>query len=272
MESPKASHICLDSGTAAPDFSDQVICITGASRGIGNAIADAFAAHGGRLLLLARSQQLHVAAAKFKDQSRVLAFQCDVTSFAQVSQAIEACIALWGRLDVVVNAAAVLGPTGPLWETPPETWPLAIQVNLVGTYNVIRASLPYMIRSRSGKIINFAGGGAAYGYPLFAAYAASKAAVVRLTETLALELIPYNIQANSIAPGAIETDMLKAVRASGGEIRTVGTMDQAINIVTFLASSGSSHITGRFIHAKDPYREFTNEMPIESYKLRRIEE
>lgn len=253
------------------DFSGYVVCVTGASRGIGKAVAEDFAAHGARLLLLARSGALLETAAQLQDKAEVLAIRCDVARFGLVRKAVEAAIARWARVDVLVNAAAVLGATGELWTTDPETWSAAIRVNLVGTYHTMRAVLPYMISARRGKIINFTGGGAAYGYPKFSAYAASKVAVVRLTETAALELAPYNVQVNVIAPGAIETDMLKGVRAAGGEIRTVGTMDQAVALVLFLASSESDHISGRFIHAKDSYRKFKPDMPLDSYTLRRVQ-
>jgi NAD(P)-dependent dehydrogenase (short-subunit alcohol dehydrogenase family) len=135
----------------------------------------------------------------------------------------------------------------------------------------MRAVLPHMIRNNHGKIMNFAGGGAAYGYPRFTAYAASKVAVVRMSETVAQECAGYNIQVNSIAPGAIDTEMLRAVRASGGEVRSVGTMDQPVALLLFLASPKSDHITGRFIHAKDSYREFLPDLPVDTYTLRRVQ-
>src|SRR5579859_1919989 len=194
------------------DFADKVVCITGASRGIGRAIAEAFAARSARMLLLARSDRLSESADLIRDEARVLALQCDVSERGQVNEAMATAIAKWGSVDVLINAAGVLGEAGVLWMTDPDTWIMPISVNLIGSYYTMRAALPHMISAHRGKVINFAGGGAAYGYPRFSAYAASKAAIVRLTETVAIETAPYNVQVNAVTPGAIETDMLRAVR------------------------------------------------------------
>jgi 3-oxoacyl-[acyl-carrier protein] reductase len=237
---------------------DRVVLVTGGSRGIGRAAAESLREHGAKLVVMARSA----------DEDAV---RGDVSNPADVQRAVDTALDRFGRVDVLVNAAAILGPTGPVWETDPTAWLETIQANLFGTYAAMRAVLPHMIRQNRGKIINFAGGGAAYGYPRFTAYAASKVAVVRLTETVAQECAEYNIQVNAVAPGAIETEMLKAVRAAGGEVRSVGTMDQPVALVLFLASDQSDHITGRFIHAKDTYREFAPDMPADHYTLRRVQ-
>lgn len=250
---------------------DTVVCITGASRGIGYAAAHAFADGGARLLLLARSEELSRVSSELRLKTDVLARRCDVSDFTQVSAAIDEAVSHFGRIDVLVNAAAILGPAGDMWTTHPGEWFDTVRVNLYGSYNTMRAVLPHMIRNNRGKIVNFAGGGAAYGYPRFTAYAASKVAVVRMSETVAQECAGYNIQVNSVAPGAIDTDMLRAVRAAGGEVRSVGTMDQPIALLLYLASSESDHITGRFIHAKDSYQEFLPDLPADTYTLRRVQ-
>jgi 3-oxoacyl-[acyl-carrier protein] reductase len=243
----------MNNGNSNKEFAGKVVCIAGASRGIGKAVAEAFASEGAHMLLLARSMG------------------CDITRFEDVRSTIDDAVARWSRLDVLVNCADILGATGEIWTTDPESWAGAVHANLVGTYHTMRAALPHMTRARSGKIINFAGGGAAYGYPRFSAYGASKAAVVRLTETAAMECEPYNVQVNVIAPGAVETDLLRAVRAAGGEVKTVGTMEQAVELVLYLASEASGHLTGRFIHARDSYREFPPRMPADAYTLRRVQ-
>ncbi|HYI95417.1 MAG TPA: SDR family NAD(P)-dependent oxidoreductase [Bryobacteraceae bacterium] len=252
-------------------MTDKVVCITGASRGIGRAAAEAFAEQGARLLLLARSEDVVRVADDLRSQTEVSAHRCDVADSIQVESAIDAAVRKWGRVDVLINAAAILGPAGDMWTTSPDEWFDTVRVNLFGTYNTMRAVLPHMIRNNSGKIMNFAGGGAAYGYPRFTAYAASKVAVVRISETVAQECAGYNIQVNSIAPGAIDTEMLRAVRAAGGEVRSVGTMDQPVALLLFLASTQSDHITGRFIHAKDSYQEFLADLPADTYTLRRVQ-
>jgi 3-oxoacyl-[acyl-carrier protein] reductase len=245
-------------------LSGKVVCVAGASRGIGKAVAEDMALHSAKLLLLARTEQDGLTGAD------VITTCADISDMAEVRQAVEKAYDRWGRIDVLVNCAAVLGATGEIWNSDPEEWYEAVRVNLIGSYNTMRAVLPQMISARSGKIINFAGGGAAYGYPKFSAYGCSKAAIVRLTETVSMESEPYNVQVNAVAPGAIETELLASVRAAGGEVRTVGTMDQAVRLVRFLASPESGTLTGRFIHARDSYTEWPETLPKDQYTLRRI--
>ncbi len=250
---------------------ETVVCITGASRGIGRAIAHAFFNKEARLILISRSAKIDVPSQNWGDSFRVLSLECDVSDFDQVNSSIMKGIQKWGKIDVLINAAAILGATGNIWETDPIEWAKAIKANLIGTYNTIRSTLPSMIAANRGKIINFAGGGAAYGYPLFSGYGASKAAVVRLTETMAIEIKNYNIQVNVVSPGAIKTDMLEEVLKAGGEVRTMGEMREVIDLVTFLSSSESDHINGRYIHVKDAYKKFGRELGNDLFKLRRIE-
>ena len=250
----------------------KVVLIAGASGGIGRAAAEAFARRGARLALMARSAEVEEAAAACRTlgAAAVLAAQCDIANYAEVEAAVARVTAEWGAVDALINSAAVLGATGPIWTTDPALWNQAIDINLKGTYHTMRAVLPGMIERRSGRVVNFAGGGAAYGYPNFTSYAASKAAVVRLTETVATECAPFGIQANVIAPGAIETDLLKQVREAGGEVRTVGSMDLALDLMLFLVSARSAHVSGRFIHARDSYLEW-GELPADQFTLRRVQ-
>jgi NAD(P)-dependent dehydrogenase (short-subunit alcohol dehydrogenase family) len=251
-------------------LSGKVVCIAGASRGIGRAVAEDMAHLSAKLLLLSRSDQLQPITDSLTPLTEVLAARTDIGRMEDVRQAIETAHNKWGRIDVLINCAAVLGSTGEIWKSDPDEWYDALRVNLIGSYHTMRAVLPHMIAARNGKIINFAGGGAAYGYPKFSAYGCSKAAIVRLTETVSLECEPYNVQVNAVAPGAIETDLLASVRAAGGEVRTVGTMDQAVRLVRFLASPESGTLTGRFIHARDSYSEWPESLPRDQYTLRRI--
>jgi 3-oxoacyl-[acyl-carrier protein] reductase len=251
-------------------LSGKVACITGASRGIGLAVAEAFAQQGVRLLLLARSEPV-LTTGNLPSETEVIARRCDVASLSDVKKAAEAAFARWGQVDVLVNAAAILGATGETWNADPAQWTDAIQTNLIGTFHTARVFLPGMIERRAGKIVNFAGGGAAYGYPRFSAYASSKAAVVRFSETLALECAPHGVQVNAIAPGAIETDLLRQVQTAGGEVRTVGTMSDAVALILYLASNASGHVTGRFIHARDEYTGWPESMPADRYTLRRVQ-
>lgn len=246
-----------------------VVMIAGAGRGIGEAVARNFAARGCRLALLSQSGRAESVAADLDAEATGVA--CDVSDYAAVEAATARTLEQWGRIDVLVNAAAMLGPTGDFWTMSAAEWRRTVDVDLCGTFNLMRAVAPGMIEAGGGRIVNFAGGGAAYGYPQFSPYGSAKAAVVRFTETAALELAPHNVQVNVIAPGAIETDMLRQVRAAGGEVRTTGRMEDAVRVVAYLGSTEAGDLTGRFIHARDDYREFPADLDRDLYKLRRVD-
>ncbi len=252
------------------DFSNKVVVVTGAGRGIGRAIAEAFAQAGANLGLISKTDSVIKTAKALSSRTKTLAFSGDVSDYQFVKNSVSATIEKFGTIDILVNAAAILGPAGILPENDIEQWIQTINTNLTGTFLAIHEVLPIMISKKQGKIINFAGGGAAYAYPKFTAYACSKTAVVRLTETVAQEVSQYDIQVNVIAPGAVETDMLSQVRKAGGEVRTTVTMDKPVNLVLYLASQYSNHISGRFIHSKDDYTNFAVKMEDDLYKLRRL--
>lgn len=258
------------SGNGWGSLAGKVVCIAGASRGIGRAVAEDMAQHSAKLLLLARSEHLEQTAQSLRATTDVLATTADIGRLEDVQPAVESALNRWGRIDVLINCAAILGATGEIWNTDAPSWYDAVHVNLLGTYNMMRSVLPHMVAAKNGKVVNFAGGGAAYGYPNFSAYGCSKAAVVRLTETVAMECEPHNVQVNAVAPGAIETELLASLRAAGGEVRTVGSMDQAVRLVRFLASPASGTLTGRFIHARDSYTDWPQSLPRDHYTLRRI--
>lgn len=248
--------------------SGKIVCITGASGGIGSAIVEAFNKEGANLILICHRSDRTVVVMK-KQYPRALFFVGDIGDAKFVKRVVRVAIAKKKKIDILVNAAAMLGPVDELQKTDVRLWQKTIQTNLVGSYLLMHEILPGMIRRRRGKIILFAGGGAAYSYPRFSAYGVSKAALVRLAEIVADEMAPYNIQANIIAPGAVETKLLEQVKRAGGEARTVTTVDLPVALVLFLASRDADHITGRFIHAKDDYRSFRDLGP-DAYKLRRV--
>ena len=122
-----------------------------------------------------------------------------------------------------------------------------------------------------GRIINFAGGGAAYANPCFSAYGVAKCAVVRLTETIAAEIVTPNVTINIIAPGAVATDMLAQVEAHGGVVRTRSAMEEPVRLVRFLAGPNTAHINGRFIHVRDSFQDPHNYENTDLWKLRRVQ-
>jgi 2-deoxy-D-gluconate 3-dehydrogenase len=148
-------------------------------------------------------------------------------------------------------------------------WKKNIDVNLIGTANMVYYALPLLFKSRKGKIINFAGGGSAYGRMNHTAYASSKSAVVRFSECLAMEYPEFDI--NAIAPGAYKTKMWKDEKYDK-EPENWGDMDRLKAFVDFLCSEKSDGITGRFIHYKDNWESFeVKNMAREMFTLRRVE-
>ena len=244
-----------------------VAVITGSGRGIGEAVALAFAGNGAAVVLAARtaSELAQVEAKVRAAGGAAVAVPTDVSSPADVSRLAQRAVDAYGRVDVLVNAAGILGPVGPLWEADPEAWKRAVEVNLYGTFLCCRAVAPHMMQRRRGKIVNFSGGGAASPLPRMAAYGASKAAVVRLTETLAEELKPYDIAVNAIAAGLVDTRLLDPVLAAeerGGDqfarvrrLRDTGEggvpAELPAALALWLASDASHGLTGKLISA--PY-------------------
>jgi NAD(P)-dependent dehydrogenase (short-subunit alcohol dehydrogenase family) len=247
-----------------------VAVITGGGRGIGEAVALAFAGEGATVVLAARtaSELAQVAAKIGATGGTAMAVPTDVSSPADVSRLVQSAVDAYGRVDVLVNAAGVLGPVGPLWEADPEAWKRAVEVNFYGTFLCCRAVLPHMVKRRRGKIVNFSGGGAASPLPRMAAYGASKAAVVRLTETLAEEVKPFGIEVNAIAAGMVNTRLLDAVLAAkdlGGDqfarvrrLRDTGEggvpAELPAALVLWLVSDASQGLTGKLISA--PYDDW----------------
>lgn len=270
---------------------DRVAIVTGGGRGIGRAIALAFAREGADVVVASRTaREIEETAAWIEALGRrSLAVTADISRWAEVNHLVEKTLRAFGKMDVLVNNAGIQGPIGLLVENDVDEWVNAIHVNLMGTFLCIKAVLPHMMERRQGKVINLSGGGAASPRPHFTAYAASKAAVVRLTETVAEEVRPFNIQVNAIAPGMVNTRMLEQVLAAGeaaGEVELAearrrlkegGTLaDQVAELAIFLASSESDGITGKLISAVyDDWRGWpgwAGELSrIELYTLRRLD-
>jgi NAD(P)-dependent dehydrogenase (short-subunit alcohol dehydrogenase family) len=265
--------------------------ITGAGRGIGAAIAHAFARAGANLSLLARTRAdiERVASETAACGAVTLALIGDVSRRRDTERAVATTVKKFGHLDVLVNAAGIYGPIGPLVENDLNEWVQAIEVNLLGTLFAMRAALPHMLARRKGVVVNFSGGGAVSPFPQFSAYAASKAAVVRLTETVAEEVKDSGIRVNAIAPGAVNTRLLDQVLAAGERAgkefyakaqeqkRNGGTSpEKAAELAVFLASPAGAGITGRLISAVwDDWKSLPERAPELSgsamFTLRRID-
>jgi len=242
--------------------------VTGAGRGIGRAIARAMAREHAAVVVASRtlSEVEETAALIRAEGRRALAVAADVSDWQSVQDLATRTVDAFHGIDILVNNAGVQGCIGPLVENDVEAWARTVQINLLGVFHCCKAALPHMIQQRKGKIINLSGGGATGPRPCFSAYAASKAAVVRLTETLAEEVKPYYVQVNAIAPGAVNTNMQEQIRAAGARagdrawtearalLKTGGTPPElAASLAVFLASDASNGLTGKLIAA--PYND-----------------
>jgi NAD(P)-dependent dehydrogenase (short-subunit alcohol dehydrogenase family) len=268
--------------------------ITGASQGLGNVIAHRFVQEGASVLVCARDGETLASAegelrAIARAEQKVIGQTCDVSLDEEVAAIFQTCDSDMGTLDVLVNNAGIYGPKGPIEETDWEEWRRCIEINLYGIAISCRHAIARFKKAGRGKIINLSGGGATSPLPYLSAYAASKAAMVRLTETLAEELRPWHVDVNSVAPGALNTRLLQEILQAGPErvgaefyARAVKQSETggvplvlAADLCVYLASHESDGITGKLISAQwDPwralhgYRDELNSTDI--YTLRRI--
>ena len=242
---------------------DKVAIITGGSLGIGKAIAIAFAKQGAQLMLTSRTiEDLDAARQEIAHvyPTRVETFPADVANAAAVRALVEFTIEKFSTVDILVNCAGIYGPIGLITDIDSRKWIDTININLCGTFLCMQAVLPIMMKNKKGKIINMSGGGAVAPFPRFSAYSTSKAAVVRLTETIAEEVKEYNIHVNAIAPGAVNTRLLgqalSAGEAAGKDFAAKSIKqkeeggvppEKVAELAVFLASTQSDGLSGRLI-------------------------
>ena len=224
--------------------------VTGASRGIGRAIAAAYVAEGARVVVTGRDAgALNDLVAELGDGAHAVA--CDLAAPETPQALIAATLAHFGALDLLVNNAGIIHPARDLVDFAPEEWRAVLEVNLVAPAMLVRAAVPAMRKAGRGHIINISSIGGRKGGRGRSAYRASKAALINLTESLAAELARDGIQVNCICPGAVDTEGYRDMMASRG-LQPVSSAMQASEIAelaVFLASEASSAITGTAIDA-----------------------
>lgn len=274
------------------DTDEKVAVVTGASRGLGLALANRLWRAGYSLVMVSSSPaNLEAAAAGFEARGRqkVIQRQCDLAVHEEIAAFVEYIQGAFGHVDLLVNNAAIQGPIGPLEDNDPIYWQKTFAVNLFAPAMLMRGLLRWMGGERPGTVINVSGGGATGPRPNFTAYASAKAALVRLTETLAMELKDSNINVNCIAPGAMKTAMLQEVfdkgKLSAGEKEHAiaadilnnggASMERVADLVLFLCSAAARGITGKLISANwDRWEDWPDHFDelagSDLYTLRRI--
>lgn len=276
------------------DLRGRAAIITGASQGLGLEIAETFMRAGADILVCARDERTLLAAERAllgmaREGQRVVAIVADVSKEDQVIRLAKRAIDTFGQVHALVNNAGVYGPKGVTEDIDWGEWIAAVEINLFGSVLMCRAILPHFKSMRYGKIVQLSGGGATNPLPRLSAYAASKAAVVRFAESLALEAAGFGIDVNSIAPGPLNTRFLDEVLEAGREKvgdafyeRAVkqkaeggAPLEAAAALAAFLASAASDGITGKLISAIwDPWRSLKDHIDdlrrTDVYSLRRI--
>lgn len=271
----------------------KTILVTGAPGGLGASVAKTLWRRGASLLIVGRnSDKLSRLSATLEDQAasdqKIHAITADLGQGGAAERIILEARSLCPRLYALINNAAELGPIGPLCKNDWRLWERTIQVNLLAPAALCRAAVPWMKEHGGGKIINISGGGAASPRPNFSAYATAKAGLVRFSETLAQELVSNNIQVNCVAPGPMNTAMLRAILAAEPELAgdeharalelcaSGGAQPQsAAELIAFLLSPESQGITGKLISAVwDPWSKFADHLDdlrnSDVYTMRRI--
>ena len=266
------------------ELANKVAIVTGAGRGIGSCIALACCQQGAKVVLVSRTRkELESVARLFKTDS-FLIIEADVSREKDVERIIAETLNTFGSFDILVNNAGIQGPIGLVHENSVQEWQNTIEVNLIGTFLCTKAALPYMLQRQQGKIINLSGGGATSARPSFSAYAASKAAVVRFTETVAEEVKASNIQVNVISPGPVITRMWDKMldsldkmipteaKAVENQMNAGGVSSKrVVDLAVFLASNTSNHLTGKLLSAMhDDWRQM-GELHPDTYVLRRVD-
>jgi len=248
----------LSTSSINVDLSGKVALITGASRGIGQAIAEAYAAHGAQVVLASRKQEgLDAVAARIRAAGgEALPIATHMGDTAAVATLVDEAVAAYGGIDIVVNNAATNPHFGPLLTAEESHWDKTFDVNVKGYFRVIKACASTMRARGGGKVINLASVAGKTPQPGMGVYCVTKAAVLMLTEVLAVELAPDNIQVNAMVPGYVKTKFSRAIwdtpAINEAVLQTIpqrrmANPDELTGLALFLASDASSFVTGAAI-------------------------
>lgn len=233
------------------NLENKTAIVTGGSAGIGAAIALKLAEYGANIAIVDWKDEANAIISEIEKFGRKAIFiRADVSKFNDAQTAVENVVKKFGKLDILVNNAGI-NKDGVIWKMTEEQWDSVVDINLKGFFNYIRAVSPIFREQQSGKIVNITSINGMRGKFGQANYSAAKAGIIGLTKTVAKELGKYNVNVNAVAPGLIETEMMKnadeSVRTQAMEDITLGRIgqpDDIANAVAFLCSELAKHITG----------------------------
>jgi 3-oxoacyl-[acyl-carrier protein] reductase len=269
------------------------VIITGGTVGFGKALAEKFLGEGANISICSRNEQQlfdtqSELLSKFPNRI-ILVKKCDVSIEKDVKEFIAYSLDTFKMIHVLILNAGVYGPMGPIETVSLDEWRKSIDINLFGVLLPCRELIPHFKQNKYGKIIVLSGGGATNPMPNLSSYATAKAAVVRLVETLSKELLSYNVDINTIAPGAMSTRMMQQVIDAGPEIvgdeffkknqnwkqNGATSMELGTNLAVYLSSNDSNGVTGKLISAQwDDWKNFGNHLDdlqnSDIYTIRRI--
>ena len=230
--------------------------VTGASRGIGKAIAKAFAEAGADLVLVSRNRVALEGVVREIEGlgGKALPVSADIGNTDDINKVIEATLKVSPRIDILLNNAGISPILKKAEEVNLKEWEEIVRVNLTGTFLFCQAAGKVMIQQRGGKIINMVSVGAVVGFPRQIAYCATKGGILQMTKVLAVEWTRYNIQVNAIGPAYLETELTKGMRASKvisenllgrTPMGRFGRPEEIVGAAIYLASDASSYVTGQ---------------------------
>jgi NAD(P)-dependent dehydrogenase (short-subunit alcohol dehydrogenase family) len=234
------------------DFADRTAIITGGGQGIGLTVAELMLANGGSVSIWDRDQKLVDALdAKYGTAGKVQALNVDIGDNDSVLRATAAVKDRFGRIDILINNAAIVGPNAPTWEYPIQAFMDVVHIGLVGTFLVCRAVVPHMIAANYGRIVNLSSVAGKEGNPNAPAYSSTKAGVLALTKSLGKELATYDIAVNAVTPAVAKTtmamsqapDFLKMILAKIPRGRML-ELSEAASMICWLATKENSFTTG----------------------------
>jgi 2-dehydro-3-deoxy-L-rhamnonate dehydrogenase (NAD+) len=234
------------------DLNERVAVVTGGAQGIGLAVASRILASGGRVAIWDRDHVLlDKTVAELGKPDRVHGLAVDIADLAAVEAATAATVKQFGKIDVLVNNAAIVGPNAPTWEYPPEAFRDVVNVGLLGTFYCCRTIVPHMIAANYGRIVNLSSVAGKEGNPKAPAYSSMKAAVIALTKSLGKELAGYNIAVNCVTPAVAKTtlamsqapDFLAMIVSKIPRGRML-ELEEAASMICWLATAENSFTTG----------------------------